>query len=126
VELDTTGAIVQGAGSSMQNVANLSGRAGTATLGNAGNTIASLGPSTIQPVIVARRLPPPLRSDLQSVFLEMGSDHKARAVLAHGFIERFVPVTDGSYDDIRVMSDVSESVKCLSRGSELRVSSAVV
>jgi hypothetical protein len=44
VELDTTGAIVQGAGSSMQNVANLSGRAGTATLGNAGNTIASLGP----------------------------------------------------------------------------------
>jgi phosphonate transport system substrate-binding protein len=88
--------------------------------------IASLGPSTIQPVIVARRLPPALRSDLQSVFLEMGSDHKARAVLAHGFIERFVPVTDGSYDDIRVMSDVAESVKCLSRGSDLRMSSAVV
>jgi phosphonate transport system substrate-binding protein len=88
--------------------------------------IASLGPSTIQPVIVARRLPRALRSDLQSVLLEMGSDHEARVVLAHGFIERFVPVTDGSYDDIRVMSDVAESVKCLSRGSDLRMSPAVV
>jgi hypothetical protein len=56
----------------------------------------------------------------------MGADHKARAVLAHGFIERFVRVTDGSYDDIRAMSDVAESVKCLSRGSDLKMSPAVV
>ena len=80
--------------------------------------IDGLGPSTIQPVIVARRLPAQLRADLQSVFLEMGSDHEARAVLARGFIERFVPVSDGSYDDIRAMRDVAESVQCLGRRRE--------
>lgn len=80
--------------------------------------IDSLGPSTIQPVIVARRLPAPLRADLQSVLLEMGSDHEARAVLARGFIDRFVPVTDDTYDDIRAMRDVAESVQCLARGSD--------
>ena len=77
--------------------------------------IDTLGPSTIQPIVAARRLPAPLRADLQSVLLEMHSDPEARAVLARGFIDRFVPVSDRSYDDIRAMRAAAQTVQCLAR-----------
>jgi phosphonate transport system substrate-binding protein len=63
----------------------------------------SLGPSTIQPIVASRRLCPSLRADLQAVLVEMHRHHLAREPLAHGFVERFVPVSDGDYDDIRAM-----------------------
>jgi phosphonate transport system substrate-binding protein len=63
----------------------------------------SLGPSTIQPVVVASWLPEALKADLQAVLLELGEDPAARDHLAHGLVERFVPVTDASYDDLRHM-----------------------
>jgi phosphonate transport system substrate-binding protein len=65
--------------------------------------IDSLGPSTIQPVVVASWLPEGLKTDLQAVLLELGEDPAARAHLDHGLVERFVPVTDASYDDLRHM-----------------------
>jgi phosphonate transport system substrate-binding protein len=84
--------------------------------------IGTLGPSTIQPVVTSRRLPA-LRADLQSILLEMSSDPEALDVLAHGFIDRFVPVSDDSYDDIRAMRDAARSVQCLaSSGEETLVS----
>src|SRR5262249_50318104 len=65
--------------------------------------IDSLGPSTIQPVVVASWLPEGLKADLQAVLLGLGEDPAARGHLAYGLVERFVPVTDASYDDLRHM-----------------------
>jgi phosphonate transport system substrate-binding protein len=69
----------------------------------------SLGPSTIQPVVASRRLSPSLRAELQAVLVEMHRHDLARESLAHGFVERFVPVADGDYDDIREMQSATEA-----------------
>lgn len=66
-------------------------------------TIAIFGPSTIQPVVAARRLPEALRADISAALWAMGDDPAARADLDHGFVERFVPIDDTAYDDIRAM-----------------------
>jgi ABC-type phosphate/phosphonate transport system substrate-binding protein len=65
--------------------------------------IRALGPSTIQPVIAARRLPVDVKAGLRSVLLRLGDDRVERRELGRGFIDRFVPVTDEDYDDIREM-----------------------
>ena len=70
--------------------------------------IDSFGPSTIQPLVVSRRLPYRLRADLRKVLVEMGEDPAAQAALAHGFIKQFVSVSDASYDDIRHMFAAAE------------------
>jgi phosphonate transport system substrate-binding protein len=71
--------------------------------------IGSLGPSTIQPVVASRRLPPALRADLRAALAGMAADADARQHLAHGFVERFVPVGDETYDDIRHMLRAAEA-----------------
>jgi phosphonate transport system substrate-binding protein len=73
----------------------------------------SLGPSTIQPIVVSRRLCPNLRADLRAVLVEMHQHHLARKPLAHGFVERFVPVCDSDYDDIRAMQSASQAADFL-------------
>jgi phosphonate transport system substrate-binding protein len=75
--------------------------------------VAVLGPSTIQPVVAARRLPAALKEDLRGVLLELADDEEGRAQLAHGFIERFVAVDDSAYDDIRAMLTAAESADFL-------------
>lgn len=65
--------------------------------------IASLGPSTIQPLAVASRLPQGLKQDIQAVLGELHREPACRAALDRGFIDRFVPVSDGDYNDIREM-----------------------
>ncbi len=62
-----------------------------------------LGPATIQPVVAARQVPEGLRGAIQAVLLGIVDDAAARAVLARGFVERFVAVRDADYDDIRGM-----------------------
>jgi ABC-type phosphate/phosphonate transport system substrate-binding protein len=69
--------------------------------------IETLGPSTIPPVVVSRRLPRPVKSKLRRTFLSLADDPSARQPLAAALVERFVPVRDGDYDDLRRMSDVS-------------------
>jgi phosphonate transport system substrate-binding protein len=71
--------------------------------------IEALGPSTIQPVVVARRLPRPVKSELRRTFLSLADDPAARGPLAAALVERFVPVRDGDYDDLRRMSAVAGS-----------------
>jgi phosphonate transport system substrate-binding protein len=73
----------------------------------------SLGPSTIQPIVASSRLCPTLRADLQAVLVEMHQHDLARQPLAHGFVERFVPVSDDDYDDIRAMQRASEAADFL-------------
>jgi ABC-type phosphate/phosphonate transport system substrate-binding protein len=71
--------------------------------------IDSLGPSPIQPVVVARRLPAALKEAVRTALVKMADDPEARRRLAQGFIERFVPVDDGCYDPIRAMLGETEA-----------------
>jgi len=65
--------------------------------------VGSFGPSTIQPVVAARRLPVRLKDQVRELLVELADDPAARPPLDHGLIDRFTPVGDSSYDDIRSM-----------------------
>ncbi|SRR5579883_3482129 len=65
--------------------------------------IDTLGPSTIQPVVVASWLSQELKADLRSILLEMHSDPEAQAVLFGRQVESFTAITDEDYDDLRDM-----------------------
>lgn len=68
----------------------------------------SLGPSTIQPVAVSRRVPPALREAIRDVLVTMADTEKVRRGLAVGLVERFASVDEASYDDIRAMLSACE------------------
>jgi phosphonate transport system substrate-binding protein len=65
--------------------------------------IDSLGPSTIQPVVVASWLEAGLKADLRSILLELSANPAGRAVLADRLVERFVAIGDEDYEDLRRM-----------------------
>jgi phosphonate transport system substrate-binding protein len=69
----------------------------------------ALGPSTIQPVAVSKRVPLDLRRGILEALLGMGDDPACRERLALGLVERFVPADASSYDDIRRMLDATEA-----------------
>jgi phosphonate transport system substrate-binding protein len=71
--------------------------------------IDALGPSTIQPVVAARRLPATLRAALRSAILTTSEDPVACETLAAGMVKRFDRVSDGDYDDIRAMMCVVDA-----------------
>jgi len=68
----------------------------------------ALGPSTIQPVAVSKRVPLELRGRILRVLTSLHEDPDVRERLALGMVERFVPVGPSSYDDIRMMLDACE------------------
>ena len=70
--------------------------------------VEALGPSTIQPVAVSKRVPEDLREAVRDVLLTMAKDPSLRERLDAGLVERFVSVDAGSYDDIRMMVDACE------------------
>ncbi len=70
--------------------------------------IDTLGPSTIQPVVAATHLPASLRAEMSQALIEMAACPHAAEHLAEGLFERFVPVSDATYDDIRRMLRVAE------------------
>jgi phosphonate transport system substrate-binding protein len=65
--------------------------------------IHTLGPSTIQPVVAARRLPAEVRRDVRAALVALADDPAAARPFAAARVERFVPVRDADYDDIRAM-----------------------
>jgi phosphonate transport system substrate-binding protein len=65
--------------------------------------IGAFGPSTIQPLVAASRLPHQLKDQVRDVLVGLAGDPAARPVLDYGLIDRFTPVADGAYDDIRAM-----------------------
>jgi phosphonate transport system substrate-binding protein len=65
--------------------------------------VGTFGPSTIQPVVAASRLPDRLKDEVRGLLVTLGEDPSARPALGHGFIERFTAVDDAAYDDIRAM-----------------------
>jgi phosphonate transport system substrate-binding protein len=70
--------------------------------------IESLGPSPIQPVVAASRLPLSLKDDLARALASMHRDPEGRQALAYGSVKRLVPVTDRDYDPIRRMLEAVE------------------
>lgn len=75
--------------------------------------IATLGPATIQPVVAARRLPRALKDQLRAVLCAIENDPRMRDALDYGFIQRFVPIGDTAYDDIRAMVAAAEAANFL-------------
>ena len=69
----------------------------------------ALGPSTIQPVAVSRRVPEALRNAVRDTLVSMADDPRGRQRLAAGLVERFVPVGPEAYDDIRAMVEACEA-----------------
>ena len=67
--------------------------------------IGSLGPSTIQPVAVSKRVPTELREEIRGALVALADDPEVRSKLAVGLVERLVPVGPADYDDIRRMLD---------------------
>ena len=70
--------------------------------------IGALGPSSIQPVVAASRLPASLKQELRNLFLELAFDSTAQEHLTLGLIRRFAAVEDTGYDDIRNMLSACE------------------
>ena len=70
--------------------------------------IDSLGPSPIQPVVAASRLPRPLKDELATALIGLHRDPAMRPALAYGFVKRLDPVVDSDYDPIRRMLEVVE------------------
>jgi len=75
--------------------------------------IDTLGPSPIQPVVAGNHLPNSLKSEVKNVLLEMGDDPRAQPALARALVERFEPVSDSTYDNIRRMRAVAEAAQFL-------------
>jgi hypothetical protein len=66
--------------------------------------IGAIGPSTIQPVVASRsRLTRAERATIRQALVGLADDPAARSMLDRALVERFVPVNDGSYADIRRM-----------------------
>src|SRR5262249_59684045 len=78
--------------------------------------IDALGPSPIQPVVAATRLPPALRAELRAALLAMADDPAARPELNRSFVERLVPMADADYDPIRRMLATVEAAGDLPLG----------
>lgn len=71
--------------------------------------VGALGPSTIQPFVAAGHIAPGLQDQVRAALAAMHHDPALAETLRQGFIERFVPVTDTDYDDIRAMLDTCEA-----------------
>jgi phosphonate transport system substrate-binding protein len=71
--------------------------------------IGAFGPSTIQPVVAASRLPGRLKDQVRDLLVTLADDPAARSGLDYGFIDRFTMVEDAAYDDIRAMLSTIEA-----------------
>lgn len=66
--------------------------------------IQSIGPSTIQPVVVSRsRLTDAERQAIREALIEVAADPTARGPLDGALVQRFVAIEGQAYDDIRRM-----------------------
>ncbi|MGF1667074.1 MAG: PhnD/SsuA/transferrin family substrate-binding protein [Acidimicrobiia bacterium] len=72
-----------------------------------------LGPSTIQPVAVSRRLSLELREAIRRALVTMTDDESVRLKLGRAMVERFVTIDAAAYDDIRGMIDFCEAADFL-------------
>jgi phosphonate transport system substrate-binding protein len=83
--------------------------AGRPDIGAGLRAIATLGPSPIPPVVVARHVEPSLKARLRDLLLGMAADPAGRTVLEAGRVATFVPMQDRDYDPIREMARRAEA-----------------
>jgi phosphonate transport system substrate-binding protein len=69
----------------------------------------TFGPSTIQPVVVSKRIGRDLRKEIRNVLLRLHIDPATRPLLDFGAIRGFTAAGPESYDDIRRMLAVCEA-----------------
>lgn len=79
-------------------------------LGDRLRVIEVLGPSPIPPLVVASSEGLALLPGLREALLNLDATDEGRAVLAMGRLSRFAAVTDGDYDTIRLMDEMSAGV----------------
>jgi ABC-type phosphate/phosphonate transport system substrate-binding protein len=70
-----------------------------------------LGPSSIPPVVVSRKLDNELKCRLREALITMHLDDFGAEVLREGLIERFVAVADEDYGNIREMLEKVQGVE---------------
>jgi ABC-type phosphate/phosphonate transport system substrate-binding protein len=70
-----------------------------------------LGPSSIPPVVVSRRVDKEITCKMREALITMHLDECGAKGLCEGLIERFVIVADEDYGDIRSMLDKVEGVE---------------
>lgn len=75
--------------------------------------IASLGPSTIQPVAVSRRFDETFRSTVADIITNLHLDPVGRKMFDYGLIDHFTKVGPDDYDDIRAMLEACERASFL-------------
>jgi phosphonate transport system substrate-binding protein len=75
--------------------------------------IDTFGPSPIQPIVAGDHLSKSLQGDVKEVLLEMSGDGTVKPQLARALVERFEPVSDSTYDDIRRMRAAAEAARFL-------------
>jgi ABC-type phosphate/phosphonate transport system substrate-binding protein len=75
--------------------------------------IDTLGPSTIQPVAVSKRLPDDVQKHILEIVLSLHEDPAVRHRLHRGLVSHFVPVGPEDYDDIRLMLQACEDANFL-------------
>jgi phosphonate transport system substrate-binding protein len=63
--------------------------------------IATLGPSTIQPLVATAAVSPRLRQEVIEIVAGLGSTESERRSISAGMVERFVAIDDSAYADIR-------------------------
>jgi phosphonate transport system substrate-binding protein len=71
--------------------------------------VEAMGPSTIQPVAVSKRLDHELRDAVRDALVSLHRDPEVRAGLGRGLVDRFEPVGPKDYDDIRAMVAACEA-----------------
>src|SRR3989442_1300200 len=77
-------------------------------LAQALRVVAVFGPSSIPPVVATTRVPDDLAAGVGSALAALSDDPASSGQLARGLIQRYVPVADEAYDEMRRMLDVVE------------------
>ena len=80
--------------------------------------IAVFGPSAIPPVVASARLPRPIRERIRAALCALAADPASRQTLAAGLIDRFVPINDRAYDDLRQKLAAVEAARSLVGGRD--------
>src|SRR5262249_18099166 len=82
-------------------------------LASAIRVIDTFGPSSIQPIVAADRLSHAQKGEIKEVLVKMGDDEGLRSQLGRASVQRFVPVSDADYDDIRRMRALAAAAQFL-------------
>ena len=83
------------------------------SLANQLRVVDTLGPSTIQPVVAARRLPVAVCRAIRQTLLHVHDEPDAGRHFSEALVERFVTVSDADYDDVRAMRNVAAAADLL-------------